>query len=878
MAGEKSLNTDELLAQADWLRRLARSMVPDPAQADDLVQDTLLAALQNPPGREGSLRAWLVAVVRNFVRQGRRSEDHRRGREMQAASSEVQPATDDLLQEIEAQALIAKQVTQLGEPYRSVLLLRYYRGLSPSAIAEQQGVPAGTVRSQLTRAKAMLHERLVEDGHDSQAFLSIAAGIVSTTRANPMPLAALPTTQLVFMNIAAKISIAAGLTGLAFVGWRQFPSQPEAIQAEMPDEEAPVLLAGEAGLQAEFDGHEVHPSDDALPSRVSVPAAPVEEPVTPTTAIQDTIEAASLSAVFVDGEGLPLPGIRLSVRDGDWGGSKGEVAVSDHAGAATIQVELETLGSSRVLAQWAGVGHRAGLRKIMLRPGDQRVLGTIEVLQGASAAGRIVDEGGRPIPGVHVYASQDAVDVLQDLDLEAATTERLLGELERTGQVGFPREFHIPAVTESDENGDYSLEGIAPGEACCIWAWKEGWRYAWSAVQVFDPNEHRPGLDLTMELLDDEDRIAGLVVLPDGEVASGALLSFQMTAQALSMTSSFHVDDSGRFDLVLRRKVPHTLTASMPGSNFAPASAADVQPGTTDLILKLGVEENGTLLSVRDQQGEPLETYTVRLRTLHEGGSFSNNVGGGEHENGELWIAHQPQTFEIDISSEGYAVQTLGPFQDGHVPSKEIRVVMASVPSLSGRVFQNGRAVPNAEVQLHEVVDDRVFFAVNGFPSRLKLAQHSTQTAADGTFDLFPSQSGTFVLRASSSDLGSFESEPFWADASTGSKGHQLNLEAPGRLRIRVERSDGSIASGVTIAVHRYDSHPRTHVTDSNGKVVLESQSPGGWRIVEAEDEIDGNARGTASGTRGGSGPIEWHYDAFVRSGETTNYVLRLDP
>ena len=41
-----------LLAEAPWLARLARSLTGDPAEADDLVQDTYAAALHSPPATD----------------------------------------------------------------------------------------------------------------------------------------------------------------------------------------------------------------------------------------------------------------------------------------------------------------------------------------------------------------------------------------------------------------------------------------------------------------------------------------------------------------------------------------------------------------------------------------------------------------------------------------------------------------------------------------------------------------------------------------------------------------------------------------------------------------------------------------------------------
>src|SRR5258708_23773897 len=58
-----------------WVRARARSLVSDAHAADDLAQETLLAAIEHGPAPGHSLRAWLSLVVRNFARK-RRSEEH----------------------------------------------------------------------------------------------------------------------------------------------------------------------------------------------------------------------------------------------------------------------------------------------------------------------------------------------------------------------------------------------------------------------------------------------------------------------------------------------------------------------------------------------------------------------------------------------------------------------------------------------------------------------------------------------------------------------------------------------------------------------------------------------------------------------------------
>lgn len=68
------LDADALLIHGPFLRGLARSLLADDAQADDLVQETYLTALEKPPRERAGLRSWLATVTRNLARErGRRS-------------------------------------------------------------------------------------------------------------------------------------------------------------------------------------------------------------------------------------------------------------------------------------------------------------------------------------------------------------------------------------------------------------------------------------------------------------------------------------------------------------------------------------------------------------------------------------------------------------------------------------------------------------------------------------------------------------------------------------------------------------------------------------------------------------------------------------
>ncbi len=203
---EPANRIDELLQHSDWVRSLAYRLVLDASRADDLVQDTWVVALERPPGHAGNLRAWLGRVVTSLARSTWRSESRRDRREEATARHEALPSTEDLVQEASMTRELAGAVLELGEPFRTVLLLRYFRDLTPTQIAKELDRPVATVKTQLQRGMAKLRDRF-DDDYDG-------ARDAWTSALLPLALAGAPT---VGGTISALVPAAAA-AGLLAVG------------------------------------------------------------------------------------------------------------------------------------------------------------------------------------------------------------------------------------------------------------------------------------------------------------------------------------------------------------------------------------------------------------------------------------------------------------------------------------------------------------------------------------------------------------------------------------------------------------------------------------------------------------------------------------
>src|SRR6185436_17181081 len=165
---DSSPSLEGLLTHSEWLATLARRLVVDRSAADDLVQDTWLAALRNPPREVHSLQAWLSRVARRLARV---RDPLRRGCDACVEERESVPSTDEVVSRIEEERRLARLVLELEEPYRTVVLQRFYQGLSSVRIARIEHVPEATVRTRTRRALGLLRERLDrESGSERRAW------------------------------------------------------------------------------------------------------------------------------------------------------------------------------------------------------------------------------------------------------------------------------------------------------------------------------------------------------------------------------------------------------------------------------------------------------------------------------------------------------------------------------------------------------------------------------------------------------------------------------------------------------------------------------------------------------------------------------------
>lgn len=157
---DRQKDDDAIIGELAAMRRYARALARDHQDADDVVQDALVRAIERDATYEQGRgrRRWLLAIVHNVFVSGvrRRAAERRRNDRF----AETQVAHSDASQEHRARLTeIARSFATLPEHQRAVLHLTAVEELSYQECADLLGVPVGTIMSRLARARAALREQ-----------------------------------------------------------------------------------------------------------------------------------------------------------------------------------------------------------------------------------------------------------------------------------------------------------------------------------------------------------------------------------------------------------------------------------------------------------------------------------------------------------------------------------------------------------------------------------------------------------------------------------------------------------------------------------------------------------------------------------------------
>lgn len=152
-------------AHSGELYGFALRSLGDSGLAEEAVQETFVRAWragERFDPRIASLRTWLFAILRNVVIDFGRA---RAARPKLSGAAGIEPSVEPL-----EQALLSWQVEEamrrIGEDHRRVLVETHYRGRPYAEVAEELGVPEGTVKSRVYYGLKALRVVLEEMGYE----------------------------------------------------------------------------------------------------------------------------------------------------------------------------------------------------------------------------------------------------------------------------------------------------------------------------------------------------------------------------------------------------------------------------------------------------------------------------------------------------------------------------------------------------------------------------------------------------------------------------------------------------------------------------------------------------------------------------------------
>jgi RNA polymerase sigma-70 factor, ECF subfamily len=162
------------------LFRVAHSLLRDPAESEDALQDAYLAAFRAADRFRGesSLSTWLTRIVVNECMTRLRRSARRDNilpivvAEAQTAEGESMPEKESIrdqetpdrqLLRTEMRSLLERRIEALPRDFRVVFMMRAVEELSVEETAECLGIPEATVRSRLFRARSLLRESIAQD-------------------------------------------------------------------------------------------------------------------------------------------------------------------------------------------------------------------------------------------------------------------------------------------------------------------------------------------------------------------------------------------------------------------------------------------------------------------------------------------------------------------------------------------------------------------------------------------------------------------------------------------------------------------------------------------------------------------------------------------
>lgn len=593
-----------LLEHVGWVRELAQRLVRDSHVADDLTQETMLAAIENRGTEARSPRAWLSRVLRNVMWERVRQSHRRQAREQAVARQDAVASSAEIVEKVDTHRTLVDAVLRLPEHYRIVLLRRYFEGETPTQIAAALDMPISTVKTRLQRGIERMRAELDEAYGHRDRWQPALLGLIGMPRRSallPLPIA-----------VAATLL----LTGIVAVAWSAW-ADPAAAPAP-PSTEAIGAVTTNAQTQPETDEMQRTP----VPSQnaIAVDWGSIKMPKQP------------VRGITVSPDGRPVGGVFLQFEP-DRPSKSGGTVVAISQADGTFEMALRRSG--RIVAT---AGELATVSPAVVNVTSKEELRVV-VTQARALSGTVRDEHGNALAHADVLIA------------EPPAMRGLLGANASTAEVS------LLAMT-TDATGTFAFEAAPLSTGSLVLVRREGF-----VEQVLTWSGQKQ-LDVTMQAPPPSSHeVHGVVYSPRGLPVADARVSCGTSVTRSNRDGAFRL----ALPRLPQGMDEATLVATTPGMCAATVVStgldAERRPRWPDgLDLYLGPAPLTVTGTVRRADGRPAAGARVWLAdpTLfhhREGGSMTTSIFSSKKSaSRKFW----PETLESLQSTTGEleAVQT----------------------------------------------------------------------------------------------------------------------------------------------------------------------------------------------------------------------------
>ncbi len=612
------------------LFRVALSLAPDAASAEDALQATWLTALAEAARWDASrpVTPWLVGILGGQVVSARR----RAWRAPDPVRVVLAAPDDDAsapAASADEQARVRSAIDALPEPYRAAALLRWRYGLTDAQIAHVRDEPPGTTRSLLSRALERLRQAL----KGAPAFLFL--GSRPTRGLDAVRRRVLASARTTTVAAAAGAGWFAGKGAIAAAGGRRGGGGGGAGGRPPPARPRRGGAAGGArGIVSEGPG--------------LAPARSRPEGTGDATAAGEGEGASARSGSTIhgsvhDSRGRPVALARIELRRGWSGGDEDPPAASgpsDERGAFSLAVPPES-SVWRVRAVAKGLTSEEAFAS----PGGAVAL---VLWGGGSVVGRVLDaEDGAPIAGASLLA-------------------RPPDEFDEGG----PR---WKVVARSDASGAYRLDGVPLGRVALVAVPPA---HALLVVQADVVKGREEVRDLYVRR---GARVTGRVLVAGRPFPGARVETWSRPSAGPAATT----DAEGRYRLEGLAPGPWSLRVRVPGIEWVAAGTeVHVPAGTADVTADLAVPGVSVLSGRVTLDGAPVPGALVGTLEgeIERSGVRTDGEGRFEVRFPDLTSEARILALHGDVA---YAQRTVKlPVRDG----TEVDLPLVRLGSVSGRV------------------------------------------------------------------------------------------------------------------------------------------------------------------------------------------------